>query len=241
MLIREGDRRTIHVDISLALPLAGVAGAVNAAAFSAVGFFSANMTGNVSSFSDYVAGGNWLVAVTFAGLVAAFVLGSFLSTLLIGIGRHRAIRGVFAYSIAVEGLLLGAVGVADAAVPFVHTTPLLVVSLAFLMGLQNAATTLISNARVRTTHVSGLLTDIGVELALIVGRPGKRADADSLAERFRLHVLTLLAFLAGGVAGVVLYARAGGLVFVLAAAILLALSIPYVFRSRVGAESSLTP
>ena len=109
MLIREGDRRTIHVDISLALPLAGVAGAVNAAAFSAVGFFSANMTGNVSSFSDYVAGGNWLVAVTFAGLVAAFVLGSFLSTLLIGIGRHRAIRGVFAYSIAVEGLLLGAV------------------------------------------------------------------------------------------------------------------------------------
>jgi uncharacterized membrane protein YoaK (UPF0700 family) len=33
----------------------------------------------------------------------------------------------------------------------------------FLMGLQNAVVTRISNARVRTTHVSGTATDIGIE------------------------------------------------------------------------------
>ena len=52
VLLREGENRTIQVDVSLAIPLAAIAGAVNTAAFRAVGHFSANMTGNVSSVSD---------------------------------------------------------------------------------------------------------------------------------------------------------------------------------------------
>ena len=47
MLTREGSNRNELIDRRLAAYLAAVAGALNAAAFSAVGFFSANMTGNV--------------------------------------------------------------------------------------------------------------------------------------------------------------------------------------------------
>lgn len=38
-------------------------------------------------------------------------------------------------------------------------------SLLFAMGLQNALVTKISNATVRTTHLTGLFTDLGIELS----------------------------------------------------------------------------
>lgn len=37
--------------------------------------------------------------------------------------------------------------------------------LLFAMGLQNALVTKISNATVRTTHLTGLFTDLGIELS----------------------------------------------------------------------------
>ncbi len=52
MLIKEGESRSSEIDSRLAVSLAAIAGAVNAATFRAAGFFSANMTGNVSSVSD---------------------------------------------------------------------------------------------------------------------------------------------------------------------------------------------
>ena len=42
--------------------------------------------------------------------------------------------------------------------------PATVVVLCFMMGLQNAVITKISNSEIRTTHVTGLVTDIGIEL-----------------------------------------------------------------------------
>ncbi len=51
MLIREGADRNDTIDLLLAGCLAGIAGALNTAAFYTVGFFSANMTGNVSARS----------------------------------------------------------------------------------------------------------------------------------------------------------------------------------------------
>lgn len=60
MLIREGTDRTVAIDLKLAASLALIAGALNAAGFQAAGFFSANMTGNVSSLSDYLGLANLL-------------------------------------------------------------------------------------------------------------------------------------------------------------------------------------
>jgi len=40
------------------------------------------------------------------------------------------------------------------------------VLLCFIMGLQNAVITKISHAEIRTTHVTGLVTDVGIELGV---------------------------------------------------------------------------
>jgi len=229
MLIREGDQRTLAIDVQLAALLAGIAGALNAAGFQAAGFFSANMTGNVSSLSDHVGLGNFGLAAIFGALIIAFIAGAFCSGLLIEVGRKRHINGIYAYSILLEAVLLVGLAAADVLLPAVQSGPPLVLGLSFIMGLQNAATSRISNARVRTTHVSGMATDIGLNLAALITVNGDRQLAK---ERLGLYASTLTAFLVGGVAGVLGYVAIGGYLLAIAAAVLFAIALPELRRSR---------
>lgn len=235
MLLREGEARTNDVDRRLATVLAAIAGALNAAAFHAVGFFSANMTGNLSALSNHVAIGGWGLAAFFLGIVAAFVAGSAVSTLLVNAGRRRQVSAIYAYSILLEGLLLAAVGALDLTVIGALRAPLLILGLSFLMGLQNAVVTRISNARVRTTHVSGMLTDIGIGVGMLLDMIRGREPSDAAAEvraKLRLHTQTVLAFALGGLVGVLLYVAAGGGMLLATAFVLLLISVPAVMRSR---------
>jgi uncharacterized membrane protein YoaK (UPF0700 family) len=90
--------------------LAGIAGAINTAAFAAVGFFSANMTGNVSLLSDHIATANFQTSAFFLAVIAAFIGGSTASTLLVNFGKRQNCRAIYAYKILIEGLLLGTFG-----------------------------------------------------------------------------------------------------------------------------------
>ena len=99
------------------------------------------------------------------------------------------------------------------------------------MGMQNAVVTRISNARVRTTHVTGMVTDIGIELGNLVDlawhqRGLRGRDAKYNAGKLLLHGVTVLAFLGGGVAGVLAYRRLGPLFLFGAALLLLLLALP---------------
>jgi uncharacterized membrane protein YoaK (UPF0700 family) len=230
MLIREGEARNLGIDIRLAALLAAVAGAVNAAGFQATGFFSANMTGNASALSDFLGLGALSPAAFFGALVVMFILGAFGSGLLIEAGRKRGVRAIYAYSITFEAILLMVFCAADILWPAFHENAGLIVCLSFVMGLQNAATTRISNARVRTTHVSGMATDIGLGLAALVsGTP----DRDNAVMRLRLYGSAILAFLLGGVCGALLYIAVGSYVFLLAALVLLAIALPEVRRAQI--------
>ena len=222
MLIHEGDQRSIDIDVKLAILLAGIAGALNAAGFQAAGFFSANMTGNVSTLSDQIGLGHLGASGIFIALILAFIGGAFCSGLLIEAGRRRRIIGIYAYSVLLEAALLMVLAAADLALPQFPSG--LVVGLSFIMGLQNAATTRISDARVRTTHVSGMATDIGLGLASLAFGNG--------AQRLRLHLATLAAFLLGGIAGVVIYLAIGGWLFCVTALLLILIAAPEARRAK---------
>ncbi|MGZ9811180.1 YoaK family protein [Pseudoroseicyclus sp. H15] len=226
MLIHVGGERTVAIDLRLAIWLALAAGAINAAGFRSLGYFSANMTGNVSTISDMLALGNWRSALLFAALLVAFVLGAFVSTLLIEAGRQRQIHGIYAFSIVLEALLLLGLALLDLSLPPEFADWTMLLGLSLLMGLQNAATTHISDARVRSTHVSGVATDIGIELAMLTGR----GDKARVGPRLKLHGATLAAFLLGGIAGVWGYEQAGPLVFVAVSALLAGLAVPQLAR-----------
>ena len=212
MLITSENTRTFNTDTRLACTLAAVAGALNTAAFETVGFFSANMTGNVSSLSDHLAKANLHVGLFFLLIVLLFIAGSSVSTLIINSGRRRKIRGIYAINILLEGVALLVLGIIESWFSFSESGILLVLSLSFLMGLQNAVVTRISNARVRTTHVSGTATDIGIEL-------------------LKLHFFTVMAFLLGGVLGILLLNTLSYKLIILIGVLLTALALSALQRA----------
>ncbi|MGH6860010.1 MAG: YoaK family protein [Phyllobacterium sp.] len=235
MLIQVGEARNGNVDRRLASTLAAIAGALNAAAFHAVGFFSANMTGNVSLLSDHIGMGDFSSAIFVFAIVASFVAGAALSTLLVNAGRRRHVNGIYAYSILLEATLLVALGFVDLQLLGSQRVVTLVLSLSFLMGLQNAVVTRISDARVRTTHVSGMATDIGIGIGMLYDMKRgaeTQAAADQTLAKLILHVQTVFSFFLGGIAGVLAYREFGGFLLFGVAAILFAIAIPAALRSR---------
>lgn len=226
MLIRVGSERSETIDLFLAAALSSVAGALNAVGFLIAGSFTANMTGNVSAFADEIAGGDMSTALAFAGLVAAFICGAGAIALVIQTGERRRLRMIYALAVMIEAVFLLATGFLFLS----HRTDavVLVVVLSFVMGLQNATTTMISKARVRTTHVSGMATDFGIELAALLAEDGRRRDA---LPKLKLHGLSLACFAGGGIAGALIFGLVGSWLFVLAAAILFVIAIPEVIRA----------
>jgi len=230
MLTRFGEARDNNADRSLAWSLAGIAGALNAAGFYADDLYSSNMTGNVSALANHLAVADLPVAALYLALVATFISGAAVSALLINAGRRRKIGGIFAFSILAEAILLTMLAFADLWVVGAARVALLAYGLSFLMGLQNAVVTRISNARVRTTHVTGMVTDIGIELGHLIDlkllhRGGRIEPHEYNPEKLRLHGFTVLSFLAGGIVGVVLYRNVSSFFLFGAALLLLLLSL----------------
>lgn len=216
MLIRQGDARDSRLDRKLAFALAAVAGGLNAAAFHEVGFFSANMTGNVSALSSLLAMGRWANGLGYLAIVLAFIVGATVSTLVISAGLRRGIITIYARVILGEGVLLALLAISRMALDRAAGVPMLITGLAFLMGLQNAIVTHISNARIRTTHVSGMSTDIGIGLARMIDMLRSKeesTDREAVMTRMRLHIGTVVSFLLGGVVGVLAWRIIGDLSF----------------------------
>ncbi|MBC9209305.1 DUF1275 domain-containing protein [Roseomonas aerophila] len=239
MLVHHGESRSLQADRHLAWSLAGIAGGLNAAGFYAVGLYSSNMTGNVSALADHGALGDFGPGLLFLAIVLTFIGGAIVSTLLINAGRRRARAGIYAFSILAEAVLLAALAAVDLWLG-VGRGALLVFGLSFLMGLQNAVVTRLSNARVRTTHVTGMVTDIGIELGNLADNAwhrGRQHVSDFNREKLVLHGQTVLSFLGGGVLGVLGYRAMGGWLLFIGAGLLLALAIPALLATRRHAVS----
>jgi uncharacterized membrane protein YoaK (UPF0700 family) len=98
------------------------------------------------------------------------------------------------------------------------------------MGLQNAMITKLSGAEIRTTHMTGIVTDIGIELGKLFYWNSSRLDLDApfvLANRakLRIHGAMLTSFLIGGVAGAMGFKHIGYASTVPLAGVLIVLAI----------------
>jgi uncharacterized membrane protein YoaK (UPF0700 family) len=140
---------------------------------------------------------------------------------------RQQLRSAYGLPLLLEALALLVFGLFGAAIGLVtHVfVPLTVVLLCFIMGLQNAVITKISKATIRTTHVTGLVTDLGLELGKLLylnrlsGRQPVRADR----RRLRVHGQLVAAFLVGGLLGALGFKHLGYVSTVPLAALLLLL------------------
>ncbi|WP_411280428.1 YoaK family protein [Gemmatimonas sp.] len=204
-----GTVRTKRENSHLGVGLAFVAGATNAGAYLAVSQYTSHMTGIVSSMADAVVLGQTEVFLTGVGSLCAFTLGAATTAVMVNFARRRGLSSAYALPLLVEAALLLIFGFLGARLQLVHSifVPATVSLLSFMMGLQNAVITKISQSEIRTTHVTGIVTDIGIELGkyVYVNRHESSAAPRVMADRRRLKLLTMLlaSFFSGGVLGAI--------------------------------------
>ncbi len=210
-----GSKRTRSANIQLGLSLAFVAGAINAGGFLAVLQYTSHMTGIVSSLADNLVLNNMAAVAAGLASLAAFVAGSAYSTILIHWGRHHRMHSQYAYPLLWEaGLLLGFGLMGNILDQQAWFAPLTVLLLCFIMGLQNVIITKISNSEIRTTHMTGIVTDIGIELGKMVyinSRDESARYKPVHTNRRRLLLLAglLAAFCSGGAVGALGFKHVG--------------------------------
>jgi uncharacterized membrane protein YoaK (UPF0700 family) len=218
---------TLRRKARLAVSLAWIGGFVDAVGYVAVfDIFTSHMTGNTARLGAELAHGDASAALRLAFPIAMFFAGAFLSGVLTVGGARVGIRSTYALALSFEVALLGAFGVLAWESPHAEgSQALLLVALAAVaMGLQNATITQIAGAVVRTTHVSGVITDLGIESVQLLywlhdqpkGKPWERFwRAFRLSRRHpsvqRLVLLLSIwgSFLAGAVLGVWAFGAVG--------------------------------
>lgn len=197
--------RSTAVNIRLGVSLCFIAGATNAGGFLAVGQYTSHMTGLLSSVADNLALGQFGLVMASLAAIAAFVGGAMTTAMMVNWSLRRQLRSTFARPLVVEAGLLLVFGLFGAAINL-HAglfAPLTVLVLCFIMGLQNAVITKISNAEIRTTHVTGLVTDIGIEMGKLFyfNRAGAPVKVMANRRKLKIHLSLTAAFFIGGLLG----------------------------------------
>jgi len=228
-----GRRRTAAANQHLGFALAFVAGAINAGGFLAVQQYTSHMTGIVSAMADNIALGAYDLVLGGAGGLLSFLLGAACSAIMVNYSRRRRLHGEFALPLLLEAFLLLCFGLLGARLATVAGlfVPVTVMLLCFIMGLQNALITKLSKADIRTTHITGIVTDIGIELgkSLYWNSPESSKQPPVAVNRAKLQMLTLLAlsFFLGGVTGAFGFKHLGYIATVPLALVLITLaSVP---------------
>lgn len=220
----------------LAVMLAFVAGAVNAGGFFAVGLYTSHMTGVVSAMADNLALGALAVVAQFLGMLIAFMSGAAASAILINWARRADPERQYALPLALEGVLILVFGALGATMPMGPAALAAgAMLLCFILGLQNATITKISSARMRTTHLTGMVTDMGIELgkALYAWAGGAAVRRTVEPDWAKLSLLTRIVgmFFLGGLSGAIAFAILGYWFTLPLAGLLFLFSIPKIIES----------
>ena len=176
--------------------LAFMAGMMNV-----VGFLSfepqaiSHMTGTTSLLAMALAQQDVAKAWHWLSIIAAFVFGAMLSGLLL---RHSALRLGRRYGVA---LVIEAALLVVAARMLMHHNAVGIYLVGIACGLQNAMATTYSGTVLRTSHLTGMFTDLGITLGHVLRGSGydKR--------RLQLCLIVISAFFIGGIASALLFAR----------------------------------
>src|SRR5690606_17387532 len=164
MFKHKGQSRTLAHNLQIASLLSFIAGLVNVGGFLAVQKLTTNVTGHFAFVIDEVFNLRFLEGLHYFMFILFFFLGSFFSGYPMEFVSKISDRLIYRIPIVVESFILFLVAFAGSTI-IANYPNTIAYALLFAMGLQNALVTKISNATVRTTHLTGLFTDLGIELS----------------------------------------------------------------------------
>jgi uncharacterized membrane protein YoaK (UPF0700 family) len=214
----EGPSRDPRKSALLAGYLAFVAGFVNSGGFVLIHSFTSHVTGSVGRLAHDIMLADAPAAISAASLVLSFFAGAFAASLIIEGSIDTRVPKAYAIALLIESLLLAVfvvvAGLASASHPRVRDAEAAI--LCFALGMQNSLVTRLSGAVIRTTHLTGVVTDLGIEAARwyrwhrskLPGLPALLRDREPpvrpSAIRSILHGVIVVAFVSGAIIGALL-------------------------------------
>mgnify|MGYP001297931768 CR=1 FL=1 len=207
MFRHQGKSRTLSHNLQIAIVLSFVAGIVNVSGYLAISQLTTNVTGHFALFINDLANLEFWKGTVYFLYIFSFLMGAFSANMLIEKFRENKKLNVFVLPTLIESLLLILVAVLSNETGMLHPN-LIACMLLFAMGLQNSYVTKISNAVVRTTHLTGLFTDLGIEISQLFF-PKAHPNREKLKATIQLRVYIISCFFLGGLIGGFLYVRLG--------------------------------
>ena len=209
--------------------LAFLSGCVNAGGYLATHRFVSHVTGFATLFGIDLANGRVDAAFGILSVPAFFLFGVMISAYLVDRRIHKkqvphyaSVMGLVFLSLMAASLggYYGFFGLFGEELRLKQDYIFLAL-LCMASGLQNASITTASGATVRTTHLTGITTDLGIGLvrALSAGRDKARANFERRANWLRIG--TVASFGAGSATSAGLFLKYGYLGFLLPAALAL--------------------
>ncbi len=206
MFRHKGDKRTFKHNLYLATILSLIAGIVNSVGFLSIKTFTTNVTGHFAAFAEEMLQRDPFDSFVFISFVLSFLLGSLTSGLFTELTFKFTPQRGFVIPILLEISVLFYVSTFDNKG---HIDKSQIANLLlYAMGLQNALVTQISDSVVRTTHLTGLFTDLGIELSQLLFY-WKKEKKDILLKSIGLRASIILFFLIGCLLGGWCYGKIG--------------------------------
>jgi uncharacterized membrane protein YoaK (UPF0700 family) len=205
MFRHKGKNRTFAHDLRLATLLSFVAGLVNITGVLALKTLTTNVTGHFAFFAEEIMKHDYSTAITFLIFTLFFLLGSFLSSFMVELISKKRPHLSHLFPITLEMIVLIAVGIFGTSSGIVtFEGKLTAFFMLFAMGIQNSLVTNISKSTVRTTHLTGLFTDLGIELSqLFFYRKTEEEKKLKTSIYLRLSIITF--FFIGCFSGGIIY------------------------------------
>jgi uncharacterized membrane protein YoaK (UPF0700 family) len=200
MLRKYSNHRTHSDNIKLGSLTAFSSGMINVISVIVFFAFTSNVTGHYAVLAQEISKGNWFQAAIVLLWILLFFLGSFTSNFLI-IHGNEYIGRYWAHAIPVilEIICLFTVGIflQHFYTESLQETEFLVALLLFAMGLQNGLTASISNSTIKTTHLTGLTTDLAIIISMLTKRSFR--DDVALIQKGQLLTSILVSYILGGI------------------------------------------
>lgn len=232
MLRHTGQKRSFKHNLRLAVLLCLNAGFINAAGFLAFNVLTTNVTGHAALLAVDIASQNLRSARMVVLWLILFLLGAFVSSLFIRtVGKNR-ING---YATPIVFIMLILLTIAMFGQHYHHTlqeTEYFAGSLLFGMGMQNAMVSIVSGSVVRTTHLTGMFTDLGIDLATVVLK--YKETSPIMKRKIVLKLAIIISFLIGGIFGGILFLSLSFKAFYIPSFILLVAVFYDAFRLKIS-------
>ena len=189
----------------LASSTAFVSGVTNVAGMIAFLAFTTNVTGHVANLAKHIVEQNYREIIVFLVWLLLFFFGAFLSSFIVKSLKHTSNYKAHSIPVLIEIVVL--LFVAIYGHNFYEETTLerevVIGAIIFSMGLQNSLVSIISGGLIKTSHLTGLFTDLGGDIAEWFHPKSEK----SKIVRNKIFIrLTILSFYIGG-------AILGGLAF----------------------------